>query len=146
MAAKPDKVRVWIVTGMIKAVNVASKPGVGGPATGFLARSWRTFRLGRQRSCCRRRYHGLSVHGRLRIFSPKWTVSGQPTSTTAGDPMNLRCLWPPLHGTTHGRSRWPKDTSVNDSGQRSDQESEQYMPRYRPIPNRKFSYGIFTTW
>ena len=31
MAAKPDKVRVWIVTGMIKAVNVASKPGHGRP-------------------------------------------------------------------------------------------------------------------
>ncbi len=31
MAAKPDKVRVWIVTGMIKAVNVASKPGAGRP-------------------------------------------------------------------------------------------------------------------
>src|SRR5208282_505676 len=38
--------------------------------------------------------------------------------------MNLRCQWPPPHGTTHGRSRWPEDTSVIDSGQRSDQESE----------------------
>ena len=37
--------------------------------------------------------------------------------------MNLRCLWPPPHGTTDGRSRWPEDTSVIDSGQRSDLES-----------------------
>jgi hypothetical protein len=29
--------------------------------------------------------------------------------------MNLRCLWPPPHGTTDGRSRWPEDTSVIDS-------------------------------
>ena len=72
---KPKRARAWIGKGTIRLSMWLRCPARRGPATGFLARGWRSFRPGSQRSCCRRRYHGLSVHGRLRVFSPTWTVN-----------------------------------------------------------------------